>query len=101
MHGLFVATFLVQHPHSRFAGAERMDALRVIALKECARTGRHDRATFERALALAQAQPDGVPAAPVTPVRAARTIADLDPDAPPGHAARVVAWARAVAEAAP
>jgi hypothetical protein len=31
------------------------------------------------------------------PVPGELTVADIDPDAPPGHAERVLAWARSVA----
>jgi len=34
-----------------------------------------------------------------TPIPGEMTIADIDPAAPPGHAARVLAWARSIAEA--
>lgn len=99
VHGLFVACFLLQHPSSRFAGPASMHALRLGALRECVASGRHDRAAFENALARMQADPSLVPRVTAEPLRASLTIADIDPEAPDGHAARVRAWARAIVEA--
>lgn len=100
VHGLFVACYLLQHPASPHAGPAWMHPMRLGALRACLREGRHDRATFERALDAMRRDPSLVPSVPVAPVRAPLTIADLGPEAGPGHAARVLAWARAIVERA-
>lgn len=100
VHGVFVCCYLLQHPASPLAGPASMHAPRLGALRSCLREGRHDRAAFARALDAMRRDPALVPVVPVAPIRAAITLADIDPGAGSGHAARVLEWARAIVRAA-
>lgn len=101
MHGLTVLTFHTQHPSlvKPWYQAGAYQALRRIfgqgedwswVLRDTSRKAGTNR--FKSGIA-------EIPAYVVRgPVSGEMTIADLDPEAPPGHADRVMAWARSVTE---
>jgi hypothetical protein len=104
MHGLTVLTFMVQHPVSGGTPAWYPAAGRMM-LHEMFGKGRGPFAVFAE---MRQRTQDNDWRAHVTaafgagspgPVPDETTVAAIDPAVPPGHAARVVAWAWSVAKA--
>jgi len=104
MHGLTVLTFMVQHPISGGTPAW-YPAAGLMMLHEMFGKGRGPHAVLaemrqrtgendwrERVTAAYVPGPPG-------PVPGETTVAAIDPAVPPGHAARVVAWAWSVAQA--
>jgi hypothetical protein len=104
MHGLTVLTFMVQHPVSGNTPAWYAAAGRMM-LHEMFGKGRGPVAVLAEMRQRTQADDwrERVTAAyapgPPGPVPGETTVAALDPAVPPGHAARVVAWAWSVAQA--
>jgi hypothetical protein len=105
MHGLTVLTFHLQHPSLtkpwyQVAGYDTMrrsfgegrDWLEVLA--EGGMKQRHANVARWKATVGPVMPPEIV----TSPVPGEMTVADIDPDAPPGHAGRVLAWGRSVAE---
>jgi hypothetical protein len=105
MHGLTVLTYHVQHPSltkpwyqvtaydamRRFFGEGRSgeDWLQIMKYEW----------TQNKVRDIKAAGPSVMPPEIVTsPVAGEMTIADIDPDIPPGHSERVLAWARSVAQ---
>ncbi len=103
MHGLTVLTFMMQHPVSGNAPAWYPAAGRMM-LHEMFGRGRGPHAVLAEmrqrtADADWRARVVAAYGAEQQPGPGETTIAAIDPAVPPGHAARVIAWAWSVAEA--
>ena len=107
MHGLTVLTFHIQHPSltkpwyqvsgyeflRRMFGEGRDGHDWGEVLTEGGMQQRQKNVTRWKATMGPNMPPEIV----TQPLPGEMTVADLDPDAPPGHAGRVLAWARSVA----